>query len=49
LKQQRTLLYTTASHSACHSKLADRDWLCEVFRTALSASFVFDRWQFGVQ
>jgi len=25
LKQQRTLLYTTKSQSACHSKLAGRD------------------------
>jgi len=33
LKQQHTLLYTTESQSACHSILADRDWLCEVFQT----------------
>ena len=33
LWRQHTLLYTTESQSACHSKLADRDWLREVFKT----------------
>jgi len=40
LKQQHTLLYTTESQSTCHSKSADRDWLCEVFQTTGQERFM---------
>jgi len=40
LKQQHTLLYTTESQSTCHSKSADRDWLCEVFQTTRQERFM---------